>query len=222
MLRKKDEETPKGELPKSTKLVASGKWLELRKVVHPGLDIKGYEYMHEKLGAGKMVSALPYRKSYGGLDIVGDTVSNVEYLLRLEIVPAWSLEERVVSLTGKIDVGESPVWAALRELEEESGFSVDEDELVMLGTSRASKAADTIIFLFSVDLTDAVEGRAKGDGSHLEDIAHCEWGDKEVVLKSLDPLVHVMFNRLNESIRDQSDMKIHGEWFEEGTEGAIS
>lgn len=46
---------------------------------------------------------------------------------------------------GHIDAGEIPIKAAIRELEEEIGLAVDEDELTYIGIQKTSKKRDGVI-----------------------------------------------------------------------------
>ena len=78
-------------------------------------------------------------------------------------------------------------------MREESGYIIEESDLISLGTCRGAKSSDTLFHLYAVDLGDKVEGDTDPD-SELEKQEYCKWDLK--AFDSPDPLVHVMFNRL--------------------------
>lgn len=207
------EEMPPGALPKSDKLLFKGNWLEIRRRDVPEIGIEDYEYTHESKLKGMATAVLPYRSGIG-ISPEWSDVGTRQFLLRKEITPAWGLEEKRSAITGMGETNEDVIWTAMRELSEESGYHVDEEELIILGTSRLGKSCDTVVYLFSADLSDAAENAAVGDGTALEDSARCDWEDRDDLLQSPCPLVHVMYNRLQVVLSDHSDMKIREEWFE--------
>ena len=167
----------------------NNEWLSLKKIVAPEHHVNGYVYSHEERCNGEIVAILPFRYK----------ADMIEYLLRNEVTPCWHLTEPQVSaLTGGVE-DDGVILSALRELEEESGYKVSEDELIHLGTCRGTKSCDTIYHLFSVNLTDHERGEALGDGSSLENYdSYCYW-DYDID-EAVDPVVYVLFDRLNRGI----------------------
>ena len=171
-------------IEKLDRVLWSGDYIETRLKVLPKLGTT-YEYLHEKKCKGLGVALLPFRQFF-----------QIEYLLRQEIIPAWGMVPKHCSVTGMVDEGEDVVLAALRELSEETGYHIDKNEIIVLGNSRLGKSCDTSVFLFSADLTNSRRGKSKPDGSILEKFGKAQWGESDDVVRISDPLVHVMYNRL--------------------------
>jgi len=171
------------------------KWLQLLRLTDPGNGIHGYDCTHLKWSNGTGIAVLPYRRAQPHAPIIGGEYS--EYLLRWEVTPCWGPDPLCSSITGGMDKdGESHLLCAMRELHEEGGYDCqDESRWKNLGTCRPSKASTTTMHLFAVDLTDCKRTEAFGDGSELEDRAHCEWHRDLGV--AVDSLVGLMFFRLN-------------------------
>lgn len=165
----------------------TGPWLSLKRIVSPKHGISGYDYSHETRCQGRIVALLPFRYSH----------FKVEYLLRSEITPCWGLHHQLSAITGAWE-GKDPKDDAVRELLEEAGYSVTTDDLVSLGKSYASKSADTVYDLYSVNLTGLTSGIATGDGSTLEDNATTQWVSGIDIGDIMDPQVSVMYVRLIE------------------------
>jgi 8-oxo-dGTP pyrophosphatase MutT (NUDIX family) len=83
------------------------------------------------------------------------------------------------SLTGGIEDGSTPLETAVKELMEESGYSVDASELIDLGWMYPSKQGSDKVYLYAVDLEGKVAGQIKGDGTKGEEGAYCEWVSEE-------------------------------------------
>ena len=152
-----------------TETLFKNPWLSLKKIVDPDRGVEGYVYSHEERCHGKIVLVLPFRKREGG----SGPFSSIEVLLRREVTPCWGMEPSLSGITGGVE-GDKPLDDAVRELEEEAGYSVPEDEFVFLGTCRGVKSTDTVYFLYAVDVTGKEPGEAKGDGSALDN-APVEW-----------------------------------------------
>lgn len=166
-------------------------WVELRELVLPEKGVKGYTYLHEKRCGGDIVSILPYRTDPDG--------NLVEVMVRMEVTPCWSMDEAVSSITGgveKKDGKQDIVGTAVMELEEEGGLKAPAEALRKLGTCRGTKSVDTVYHLFAVDADKAEKVEAKGDGSHLESLARCEWVKPSEIAKADDPLLPMLFMRL--------------------------
>ena len=165
-------------------------WLALKVMRAPAQGVNGYVYSHESRCQGRIIAILPYR----------DTPTGRQYLLRSEVTPCWSMHPTLSALTGGYEGG-AIADDAVRELWEESGYRIAKTELIWLGQSFASKSADTVYELYTVDLTGRTAETAPGDGSILEDEASCLWLDDGLALADvLDPQVAVMHLRLQHRI----------------------
>lgn len=162
-------------------------WLTLRMVREPDLGINGYVYSHEARCGGRIVALLPFKVSDDGY---------LRYLVRSEVTPCWSLQQRRSAITGQHEPGDIED-DAIRELFEEAGFTVGRDDLIPLGESRASKSSDTVYSLFSVDLTGQKSVKPLGDGSRLEAEGSTFWMTADELLAVEDPQVSVMYLRLS-------------------------
>lgn len=161
-------------------------WVSLKRIVAPKQGVRGYVYSHETRCSGIIIALLPYL-------LEGH---NYQYLLRKELTPCWSMTKKMVStITGGFE--DDVMQDAVRELREEAGYTIEEDELIDLGTCFGTKSSDTLYHLFSVDLTLHRQGKVTGDGSQLEKEASVFWGFAADVLESPDPLASAMFLRLD-------------------------
>lgn len=177
----------------SIEILFENPWLSLKQIVAPEMGINGYVFSHEARCKGFIIAVLPYRYTQDG-------PSGLEFLVKKECVPCWELERVLCALTGGWEGGE-PLDDAVRELHEESGYNVSPEGFFSLGTSYASKSADTGFILFSVDLTGVPQEAHTGDGSQLESEAESLWVTERELLDIEDPQVHVMLNRLNHHLR---------------------
>ncbi len=75
-------------------------------------------------------------------------------------------------ITGGLDEGESPEEAAVREVYEESGFSVD---VLPLGKYIVGTQTNEICYMYYADVTDIEPDVAQQDGSYFESISKNEW-----------------------------------------------
>lgn len=167
------------------RLLFENKWVSTYVVEEPQLGIDGYVYSHESRCNGRIVAVLPFR----------DTSEGRQFLLKSEVTPCWSLMPRRSAITGGHE-GESVETDAVREVLEETGYQIDKEDLILLGTCYASKSSDTIYSLFSVDLTGITPGIPQGDGSRLEAEATAVWVNGEDIIDVLDAQVSVMLLRL--------------------------
>jgi ADP-ribose pyrophosphatase YjhB (NUDIX family) len=145
-------------------------WLSLRVVREPDRGVNGYVFSHESRCAGRIVAVLPYRvvkvpsRAFLGEPPCPDqrcacrTGVQMEYLVKSEMTPCWSLDQVLSAITGGHEGGDI-ADDAVREMLEETGYEITRDELVPLGESYASKSADTVYTLFGVDLTGKTAGR---------------------------------------------------------------
>lgn len=150
------------------------------------IEREGYTFSHEARSDGKIVSILPFR----------DTESGREYLARVEVCPAHNLEPERCSITGGIDPGKSPRQSCRLELKEEAGVEASEDDFIDLGQVRPSKSADTLAYIFAIDVTGREQSIPIGDGTKWESDATVEWVSFLEGLKVKDPLFIVAMVRL--------------------------
>lgn len=129
---------------------------------------------------------LPYR------DLPG---ARRQYLLKSEMTPCWGFGQVISAITGGYEGGDIED-DAVREMLEETGYAITCEDLIPLGESYASKSADTVYSLFSVDLTGREAGEAAGDGSRVEAESAAVWAGLGTLTQVKDPQVHVMYLRL--------------------------
>ena len=170
-----------------TETLHDNPWLSLRVVRAPERGINGYAYSHETRCQGRIVAVLPHRIHNG----------RRQYLVRVEVTPCWGLNPQQSAITGAYEGGDI-TDDAVRELAEEAGYDITRDDLVRLGESWASKSADTVYSLFSVDLTGMTPGEAAGDGSRFEAEGTTVWLDEDAISGVRDPQVGLMWARLRE------------------------
>lgn len=156
-------------------------WLSLKQITLEKLGVE-YIYVHSEPTDGQAVAVLGYRETQDG---------SLEFLIRDEIVPPWSLKHSSCALTGSYEGGD-PVNTAQMELHEEAGYQMPVSEFEYLDTVRHSKASDTRIHMFSIDLTGVdPEGPPEGDGSVLEVLGAARWTSD--VFESSDALLHSLY-----------------------------
>lgn len=170
-------------------------WLSLRIVRQPDAGINGYVYSHESRCRGRIVAVLPYRLAKPPDGPTNSSV-RVEYLLKSEVTPCWGFDQHLSAITGGYEGGDIED-DAVRELLEETGYAVTRADLIDLGECYASKSADTVYSLFSLDLTDRMPGVATGDGSRLEAESSTVWLSAGRLAEVWDPHVSTMYVRLN-------------------------
>jgi 8-oxo-dGTP pyrophosphatase MutT (NUDIX family) len=153
-----------------TKTLFPNPWLSLMQIEDPDQGVSGYVYAHETRCDGKVVLVLPFRSKdenqFGGIEV----------LFRREVTPAWDMSPTLSGITGGVE-DEDPAEDALRELEEEAGYTVSREDLIFLGTTYASKAMDTVYHLYAANVEGKSQQMASGDGSRLESEGSVEWHD---------------------------------------------
>lgn len=153
----------------------------------------GWYTFYRHPGTNQAVCILPYRRAKNenpGPNIV------VEYLVREENIPVFG-GMSFTSVTGGVEEGETESECALRELMEETGFLVKEDDLEYWGRSYRSKMSDSVTHLYTVDVTDLEQGEIKGDGSKGEEGASVHWlTDDDIVTMDTAPLLSLILMRV--------------------------
>ena len=173
------------------KILFDTPFLQLRSIEDKEKGIKPYYYKHVKPYDGKVIAILPFR--YLGYPIN----FNKQFLLIKEMRPCWDAERLTfASLTGGIEKGSTPIQTAIKELKEEAGYTVEENELIELGYCWSAKASDTMVHLFAVDVTEKIPEKVKGDGTGLESMSEPGWLDEADLEWVADPLVFTMYTKL--------------------------
>lgn len=176
---------------KEVKILYDSPFLQLRSIEDQEKGIKPYYYKHVKLYDGKVIAILPFRYSNYPLTF------NKEFLLIKEMRPAWDIERLTyASLTGGIEKGSDQFQTAVKELKEETGYIAEEKDLIELGYCWSAKASDTMVYLFTVDVTDKTPEKIKGDGTGLEAMAEPGWLSENDLQFVTDPLVFTMYSKL--------------------------
>lgn len=149
-------------------------------------------YSHHPWCNGEGVVILPYRTIK-----VGDRITRIGFLGRYDVVPCHSDETELCSITGGYDNSDKFTieQCALNELAEEGGFIGKAEDLISLGSVRPSKASDTRMYLFAIDVDKCQPCEATGDGSLGEVGAYCDWIDESQLIDSKDPLLHATYLR---------------------------
>lgn len=164
-------------------------WLNL-------VEKKGYIYVDEPKSPSGIVGVL------GRVD-VGLTH---RYLVSAEDRPCHDTQFEYGSycLTGGIDKGEQPIDAAIRELHEEAGVAAAPGRFVDLGFVWPYKASSCRVYLFGVDLTGIASNihgplsnvlKGAGDGTEGEKTNFCTWWTRDMLVQSIDPLLHTALVR---------------------------
>lgn len=118
-------------------------------------------------------------------------------LFRKEHNPAHGEGVRPTSFTGTIENGLTPEQTAVLETREESGYTIEESELLPLGWVYPFKFSDYKQYLFAVNVAGKTPGEIKGDGSIGEKSASTYWGDEDEAVRINEPLISAMLLRLN-------------------------
>ena len=166
-------------------MLCENDWVSLMVVRKPDAGVNGYVYSRETRCRGRIVAVLPYQ----------DTAAGREYLVKSEMTPCWGFDQVLSAITGGWEDGDIED-DAVREMLEETGYAITRDELIPLGESFASKSADTVYSLFSVNLTGREAGEAIGDGTRLESESAAVWVDAAVLAALRDPQLAVMWMRI--------------------------
>lgn len=167
--------------------MCGNEYLQLRIIDNPGFPGDGYTYFHEIRCDGKIVSILPFKM--GGND-------RIQFLLHRGVTPAWTNDPILTSITGGMEEG-SPILTAVREMKEEAGYEIEESDLIELGSCYGVKCADTLYYLYGVDLSEKQPGDNPGDGSSGEEYESTVWVSFP---ESDDPLVSTLILRLLKSL----------------------
>jgi len=170
-------------------------WLSLKELRAPEAGVAGYVFSHETRCQGRIVLVLPYRWNTED--------QSLSYLVKSEVTPCWSMEPVRSGVTGGYE-GEDIADDAVREMLEETGYSIQKEDLEYLGTCYASKSSDTVYTLYAVDVGDLFQAEALGDGTRLESESETIWvnlrelaayQDAQLCTAALRLLAHVWHNK---------------------------
>ncbi|HBE18039.1 MAG TPA: NUDIX hydrolase [Cyanobacteria bacterium UBA11149] len=148
---------------KQEKIIFSTKWISVKETD------KGFYYLERK--GRDSVAIFLLRKSQVSpkeYDILIRQqplcIDNTEINEQLRLYPC--------PITGGIDTGESPESAAIREVYEEAGYSV---QVLPLGKYIIGTQTNEICYMYYADVTDIKPEVAQQDGSYFESISKNEW-----------------------------------------------
>ena len=148
-----------------------------------------YTYCHDR--NGEIIGCLVFTRDKRG---------NIEKVLGRWEYDVQSGEQKLTSITGGVEDGQTPLEACIIEMGEEAGYTVTEDDLIELGTMQPAKSEDTVIFLYGFDATGMEDMRREdsiGDGTKGEEDAYCAWVDMGPEVINMDnPVNHVALLRL--------------------------
>lgn len=180
------------------KVVFHSKWMAINEATIEAADgsTSPYYYLRYPWSNSTGVAILCYRDKISD-DTIGDLVER-EILGRFEYLPAHGEEMHLSSITGGYDKSEETyAQCAIRELEEEGGFTTSPHLLQHLGEVRTSKSSDNIMHLFAVNINNCTAVEAVGDGTVGEEGSYTKWVSEQDALWSEDVLLSTMIARLN-------------------------
>ena len=105
-------------------------------------------------------------------------------------------------ITGGIDTSETPEEAAVREVQEESGFSV---QVLPLGRYIVGTQTNEICHLYYADVTGQAPGSAEQDGSYFEAISRNEWHPLSYLRRCDYGACQIGYFRLREALLNDYD-----------------
>jgi hypothetical protein len=127
-----------------------------------------------------------------GVDSVGvflirlNSVGNYDVLIRWQplCVDNADIDDKQLlfacPVTGGLEEGEPKFRCALREVEEETGYHLNPDDLQYLTTYIVGTQTNERVWLYMADVTGYPEPpEATNDGSYFESISHNKWGSLE-------------------------------------------
>ena len=180
-----------------TEILCDNEWLQLKLMTDPENGVGGYVYSHEIRCKGTIIAVLPYRLINHSSD---ESCFQVQFGLRRETTPCWSMQPKLSALTGGLEPGLTVEETVIEEIREEAGFVVKNTDLTFLGTCFGTKSTDTIYHLYTVDVTDLPQVPATGDGTRLDAEGIIEWHNE--VYDADDPIVAMMFLRYDQLARE--------------------
>jgi hypothetical protein len=178
---------------KSNQLYKSNE-IEVKEIDLPELDMK-YPFISSE----DSVVILPFRLKAGE-----ESEQEAEFLVRRDWVPCWGIYEDdlkqpyflMTSISDKIPKGMTPTNAAIKILQDQSGFQVNGQQVIELGSVFVEKSYSGMCYVLSVDLTSAERGEPSQENK-LKNKGEAFWTDeKQMIAIGADPLLHVTFSKL--------------------------
>ena len=147
----------------------------------------GYCYLHEEKCNGTLVAILLTRNFH----------NEKQYLMREEICPAHGNKHEFCGIIGGYDNDSISLFeTAIKEIKEETGYTVNISKLLLLGWVWDAKIADTKVYLFTADVSKLIPGIPTTDGTELEKNSYCKWVNLDQCMLTNDSKVHVILNKL--------------------------
>jgi len=122
-----------------------------------------------------------------------------EIVIRFENTPPHGGFNKT-ALTGTIEDGYTAKGTAVKEVLEEAGVTITEDELIYLGWVYPSKFSDFKQYLFAVDIAGKAFGAIEGDGTEGE-------RDATVMSVSIDEALFINESSISACIARLAHMK---------------
>lgn len=117
--------------------------------------------------------------------------------IRYELNPLKDSNYTYTAITGNIEKNETDLEGAKRELLEESGYDVpDDDRWIYLGEITTSKLTNEKHPCFAVNITDIEQGVISGDGSINEQKSKFELIDPEKIFNLEDAFLNTSLLKL--------------------------
>ena len=151
-----------------------------------------YEYVRDR--GGEIIGVLVFTKDKRG---------NLDKILGRYEYDVQTGEQKLTSITGGVEEGQTPIECAIIEMGEESGYDVVEEDLIELGTMQPAKSEDTVIYLYGFDATGMEDMRREdsiGDGTKGEEDAYCDWVGWQDMVNMDNPVNHVAVLRLGQDV----------------------
>lgn len=149
------------------------------------IERDGWYYFAQVPGSIGGVCVLLYRPN-DKLPILG----------RYEICPAHGDGMALTTIAGGIEKSDTPLETAVNEAYEEGGYKIKPDTFVDLGKCQLSTNQDTVIYLFSADVTNLPRYDAPGDGTKGEICSYCDWISIEEAIFSKSAFMSALIARL--------------------------
>lgn len=115
---------------------------------------------------------------------------------RYEICPAHGDGMALTAIAGGIEKGDTPLETAVNESYEEGGYRIDPASFVDLGKCQLSTNQDTVVYLFSADVTNLPRFDAPGDGTKGEIDSYCDWVSIKEAIFSKSAFMSTLIARL--------------------------